>query len=1301
MIITDKYAFWRWPAKIRELSAELEALKVEHEKLLAGQSKLLEWVKVTHRVKDKPTGIKAMLQAGKRLAVVALFLFVGVSVLAQPAPPILRNPMTTNSHFGPVPTEGEVPIWNDTAKKWSNGFISGASTPHVWTNDNGTLKPVDFPTNILFRVVVPDDGIGTNFHFNARTFRTNAQSKLFQIYNGGSNALTIGHNGQLMAGRGNGTPFPGAVLYGIFDTALGETNQQEVFVLSKNSAIGYSGGADMIVDTNYGALILTATKEGGTKFSRFAVQAGAGLDPELFNTFSMQALVDGADYFHIDPNFTLLQPTNYLFSSSVRITNIHTLMSLQNSNFPVLEVDGVGDIKLLKKIPYSWPSAQGAAGTALTNDGAGNLGWGTVSGSGGGLTTNANQFLGVPLSIKSGAFLTNTVLRNPTNLTRLNLAAGTIVSWPSITWEESTPGAKSSLLSGTLSIQDSLLVATNLFIQGAEPNTVPGKVWTATNSDGSGTWSNAPAGSGSLTTNVNQFLGVPLSVKDSALLTNTVNFGAGFLGTVTNILTAPQFLGTNVVFDGSLSSWFQFNPATGPETNYVFTNLAAGQTIRLVTFVTNGTTVRLKVDTTDIPAAWYVGNNGTASALNSNAYSIVTISRDSLIPTTNVTIQTRDLEVAAGYGMSFATNFTAGIVTQSVQQIFQIGSTVLTNLAGTGAITNLFTPSLSNATIKPLVVGVGDAAGATNTTGQIRGLEAGANITLSENQSNIVITAAAGGGGSQVFTNDTEVRLAPGTGASNYLFKSDYVDVGITNTVFMISNSLPISDTNFTVGLWKAGTNYFIIDGIGRIMMGHQVTNLLGDIFDVGVLRTTLAGETAPAQLDIIHADKYPGFTNTTEWFAQALNTSGQYSLNQNSVDQGTSQDWRIRVNTNWSGSDFRYLANGTLRIRFSPGVDDGGANPIYFFDTRSVITAAQLMSWRNQGTNMMSLNQNGDLTLRRDLFASNLVTAGTLKLIGGQGGSVILRTDINTNIVAATIGSGLSFDGTTLSATGGGIATNTLQFGASTTLTIKDSAMLTNLQNIGVLNVTNPPGWSGSVRLWHTNGTAYTALQAPTNQWLPTNQLILSITNPVAGQVLGFNNVTIADGVAAISVTNMSGGLGVYRNIYIDAAGMVPGATLGAQFDTTEQSAPTNRMFDSYIFSDAVSNIVQFKLAFPMEWDLGTIKYRVFYMSTNASTTATNVWQLEATAFSHDDPLDANWGTGITLTNKIVGSNDLNVTIASSALTIGGTPAAQDLTWFRVKRMGAHADDNDNGQVKLLGIWLQYKESVTPVAQW
>jgi len=633
------------------------------------------------------------------------------------------------------PPQGRVII---DGRDLTNGL---AFTPHVFTNDNGTLRPIDFPTNIMHRVVVPDDGTGTNFYFDSRVHRTNAASKLFAIYNGGSNAVTIGPNGGIFQGRGNEDPLPGVVLYGIFDTALGETNQQEVFIMSQNSTVGYSGAADLLVDTNYGALILFANKEGGTKFTRFGIQAGAGDNPQNFNTFTMQALVDGADYMHMDPNFTLLTPTNYLFSSSIRITNIHTLMSLQNSNTPVLEVDGVGDLRMIKRIPYLWPSAQGAVSTALTNDGSGGLGWWPISvvgGGGGGdslwtnepsgrihpieftnrvelqrsftIGTNAQGFFGGPPGTNDFIFGVRDITKDEDYNPRIEFAvasnavysliASTLsrdkASWRFTHLDEGgntafaeigadKPGG-TIIVTSTNGITSFAVVETNIFLNGIAyrfPASYGSDGFVLTN-DGAGNlgWNTdqTGVGGGGLTTNANQFLGVPLSFKDSALLTNTVNHGAGFLGAVTNIVTAPQFLGTNVVFDGSISSWFQFNPHTGPETNYVFTNIQAGQTIHLSTFVTNGTTVRLWANTTEIPGSWYLGNNGFAANINSNAPSVVTVTRNPLVAATNVSVVTRDLDVIPGSNVSFTTNFVTGEVT-----ISSIGAT----LSGTTNVFNL------------------------------------------------------------------------------------------------------------------------------------------------------------------------------------------------------------------------------------------------------------------------------------------------------------------------------------------------------------------------------------------------------------------------------------------------------------------------------------------------------------------------------------------------------------------------------------------------------------------------------------
>lgn len=175
----------------------------------------------------------------------------------------------------------------------------------------------------------------------------------------------------------------------------------------------------------------------------------------------------------------------------------------------------------------------------------------------------------------------------------------------------------------------------------------------------------------------------------------------------------------------------------------------------------------------------------------------------------------------------------------------------------------------------------------------------------------------------------------------------------------------------------------------------------------------------------------------------------------------------------------------------------------------------------------------------------------------------------------------------------------------------------------------------------------------------------------------------------------------GPYRTVWFSAGSMVPQLTGGATFDTSESYSPTNRMVDSMLFSDATTNRVQWNYAMPLEWDLSTVKFKFFYSSTNASATATNVWAIDATAFSNDDPLTADWGTTVTVTNKITAADDLQITVATAAVTISGTPATGDIVWFRVGRLGAHAHDVDTGLSKLLGVMMQYKESTTEPSQW
>jgi len=71
-------------------------------------------------------------------------------------------------------------------------------------------------------------------------------------------------------------------------------------------------------------------------------------------------------------------------------------------------------------------------------------------------------------------------------------------------------------------------------------------------------------------------------------------------------------------------------------------------------------------------------------------------------------------------------------------------------------------------------------------------------------------------------------------------------------------------------------------------------------------------------------------------------------------------------------------------------------------------------------GVNIATWSTNNS-TIRSNFLVGALLSARNIKLTGGQTASSLLRLDSSTNLATVTIGANLSFDGTTLSATGGG----------------------------------------------------------------------------------------------------------------------------------------------------------------------------------------------------------------------------------------------------------------------------------------
>ena len=80
-------------------------------------------------------------------------------------------------------------------------------------------------------------------------------------------------------------------------------------------------------------------------------------------------------------------------------------------------------------------------------------------------------------------------------------------------------------------------------------------------------------------------------------------------------------------------------------------------------------------------------------------------------------------------------------------------------------------------------------------------------------------------------------------------------------------------------------------------------------------------------------------------------------------------------------------------------------------------------------------------------------------------------------------------------------------------------------------------------------------------------------------------------------------------------------------------------------------------------------------------------MWNLQAVAVSDDDPIAAAFGTAQTSTDTGGTTNDLYASPESAAITVAGSPAAEDMVFFRLSRVTGNGSDTMAVDARLHGI--------------
>lgn len=173
----------------------------------------------------------------------------------------------------------------------------------------------------------------------------------------------------------------------------------------------------------------------------------------------------------------------------------------------------------------------------------------------------------------------------------------------------------------------------------------------------------------------------------------------------------------------------------------------------------------------------------------------------------------------------------------------------------------------------------------------------------------------------------------------------------------------------------------------------------------------------------------------------------------------------------------------------------------------------------------------------------------------------------------------------------------------------------------------------------------------------------------------------TLKSGTAAVKIAGK-------ETIWVPAAAMYGPTTNPADAAQVETTAtrPDLKVFD---FDASTKQYTQFTIAMPKSWNEGTLTYQV-YWSPSTTNTGNAIFGLQGVACADNDTIDVAYGTAIEVTDAGIGTvEDQQITSESSAMTVAGSPAAGEQTYFQLYRDAADGSDTFTGECRVLGIKL------------
>jgi len=253
---------------------------------------------------------------------------------------------------------------------------------------------------------------------------------------------------------------------------------------------------------------------------------------------------------------------------------------------------------------------------------------------------------------------------------------------------------------------------------------------------------------------------------------------------------------------------------------------------------------------------------------------------------------------------------------------------------------------------------------------------------------------------------------------------------------------------------------------------------------------------------------------------------------------------------------------------------------------------------------------------------------------------------------------------------------------GSTNDLTIKNDA------DADVITI--PTGGTGVVFAGTTNLSAGT-VTGPSGTWDTGGvDIAASDSYAVAGtDILSDSSGTLTlSNVDALDATTQATFSGK-QTLFIPAAAMRPTKSNGCAAITDVETTAGRPDMTVLDFDATADEHAQFQIAMPKAWNLGTVTFQVFWTSTAADTDGVS-WALQGVSVTDNTTIDVAYGTPIVVddANQSAAEEQL-VSVESAAVTIAGTPADDDMCYFRIFRDVSDSNDTATEDARLIGIKL------------